>query len=101
MVETAPRGLVARLPSRSPAALVFLLAGAGVARIATANWREGAVLIAGSLLVAAALRVALPGDRAGVLGVRSRGVDVALYAAFALIVLVLGLTITGERLSLG
>lgn len=101
MAEVAPRGLAARLPPRVPAAMVFLLAAAGVSRIATANWREGAALLAGSLLVAAALRIALPDDRAGVLAIRSRTADITVYTVFAVVVLVLGLTITGERLSFG
>lgn len=93
------RDLAARLPPRLPVVLVFLLAGVGLLRISTANWREGVVLITGSLLVAAALRMVLPDDRVGVLAIRSRTVDVLSYVAFGLAVAFLGLTVTGDRLT--
>jgi hypothetical protein len=94
----ALRELVARLPA-APVALVFLVAGTGLARVATANWREGAALLAGSLLVAAALRLVLPVERLGVLAIRSRAVDVLCYLGFGVVVLALALTITGTPLT--
>jgi hypothetical protein len=95
----AARELAARLPPRLPVLLVYLLAGAGLVRVATANWREGAVLFAGALLTAAAFRILLPDDRVGILAIRSKPVDVLSYAAFALLVAALALTITGDRLT--
>lgn len=46
----------------------FVLAGANF-------WRRGALLIGIAVGVAAALRLALPDDRAGLLVVRNRGTD--------------------------
>ena len=40
--------------------LVLAIAVRRLLRVATAHWREGSVLLGGALLVAAALRAALP-----------------------------------------
>lgn len=52
----------------------FVLAGANF-------WRRGALLIGIGVGVAAALRLALPDERAGLLVVRSRGTDFLTTAA--------------------
>jgi len=83
-----------RTPTWAPAALVLGIAAVGMLRVLTEHWREGVALLAGSLLVAAVLRVVLPDDRAGVLAVRSRVIDVALYVGFGLVTLALAVTIT-------
>ncbi|MCV7199624.1 DUF3017 domain-containing protein [Mycobacterium angelicum] len=58
--------------------LIFLVAFA----LAGANfWRRGALLIGIGVGVAAALRLALPDERAGLLVVRSRGTDFLTTAA--------------------
>ena len=54
--------------------VAFVLAGANF-------WRRGALLIGIGVGVAAALRLALPEDRAGLLVVRSRGTDFLTTAA--------------------
>lgn len=54
--------------------VAFVLAGANF-------WRRGALLIGIGVGVAAALRLALPDDRAGLLVVRSRGTDFLTTAA--------------------
>lgn len=84
-----------------PMLIVVLIAAAGVARVATANWREGAVLLGGSLLVAAALRIFVPEERAGLLVIRSRPVDVLCYVALGMVVVGLAVTITRNPLSFG
>ncbi|MGQ0573702.1 MAG: DUF3017 domain-containing protein, partial [Pseudonocardia sp.] len=81
-------------PGWVPAALVFGVAAIGMLRVLTEHWREGAALLAGSLLLAAVLRVVLPDDRAGLLAVRSRVIDVALYVGFGLVTLALAVTVT-------
>lgn len=86
--------LRARVPLWAPAAVVFAVAAAGMLRVLTHHWRQGAALLAGALLVAAVLRAALPDDRAGLLAVRSRVIDVALYIGFGLVTLALAATIT-------
>lgn len=83
-----------RTPTWAPTALVLGIAAIGLLRVLTQHWREGAALLAGSLLVAAVLRVLLPDDRAGLLAVRGRVIDVALYLGLGLVTLALAVTIT-------
>jgi hypothetical protein len=92
------RGPVDRLPLHAPLAVVLLVAGAGIVRVLTAHWREGAVLLGGALLIAAALRALLPPERAGLLAVRGRPVDLLVYGAFGVGMIVLAVTITRDPL---
>jgi hypothetical protein len=80
---------------------VLAVAAVGLLRIATANWREGSVLLGGALLLAAVLRVALPADRAGLLAIRSRALDVLGYTGLGLAVVLLAVTITRGSLTVG
>jgi hypothetical protein len=89
-----PGELRTRLPLWLPAAVVLAIAAAGMIRVLAEHWREGAALLGGSLLVAAALRVLLPDDRAGLLAIRSRVIDVLCYVLLAVGTIVLALTIT-------
>jgi hypothetical protein len=81
--------------------VVLAIAAIGLLRVATANWREGAVLLGGSLLVAAVLRAVLPPERAGLLAIRSRVVDVLSYLGLGVAVVLLAMTITRGSLTLG
>ncbi|MDF3050511.1 MAG: hypothetical protein K0R87_2149 [Pseudonocardia sp.] len=90
-----------RLPVETPAAVVLAIAAIGLLRVATANWREGAVLLGGSLLVGAVLRAVLPLERAGMLAIRSRVIDVLSYTGLGLAVVLLALTITRGSLTVG
>ncbi len=54
--------------------VAFVLAGANF-------WRRGALLIGIGVGVAAVLRLALPDERAGLLVVRSRGIDLLTTAS--------------------
>ena len=80
---------------------VLAVAALGLLRVATANWREGSVLLGGALLVAALLRVVLPPDRAGLLAIRSWAVDVLSYAGLGVAVVLLAMTITRSSLTIG
>ena len=73
----------------APAALVLVIAAVGMVRVLTQHWREGAVLLGGALLVAAVLRMVLPTERAGLLAIRSRAIDVLCYSGFGLAMVVL------------
>jgi hypothetical protein len=90
-----------RLPAETPAAVVLAIAAIGLLRVATANWREGAVLLGGSLLVGAVLRAVLPVERAGMLAIRSRVIDVLSYTGLGLAVVLLALTITRGSVTVG
>jgi hypothetical protein len=64
----------------------FVLVGAGF-------WRRGALLIGIGAGVAAALRLVLTSDRAGLLAVRSKSLDFATMTTAAAIVLYIAATI--------
>ena len=80
---------------------VLVVAAVGLLRVATANWREGAVLLGGSLLLAAVLRAVLPQERAGLVAIRSRALDVVSYTGLGLAVVLLAVTITRGSLTVG
>jgi Protein of unknown function (DUF3017) len=80
---------------------VLGVATVGLLRVATANWREGSVLLGGALLLAALLRTVLPPERAGLLAIRSRVLDVLAYSGLGLAVVLLAVTITRGSLTVG
>jgi len=80
---------------------VLAVAAVGLLRVATANWREGSVLLGGALLLAAVLRAVLPPDRAGLLAIRSRAIDILSYTGLGLAVVLLAVTITRGSLTVG
>lgn len=82
-------------------ALVLALVALGMVRIAQYHWREGAAVLGLALLLAAGLRVMLPPDRAGLLVIRGRYLDVLVYAGFGVLVLAVALTIVGGPLGSG
>lgn len=81
--------------------LVLVTVMLGMVRIVQYHWREGAAIIGGALLLAAGLRATLSSDRAGLLAIRGRGLDVLTYGGFGLLVLAVALTITGGPLEDG
>ncbi len=93
--------LRSRLPVYAPMTFVLLIAGAGMLRVLTQHWREGAVLLGGALLVAAVLRLLLPTDRVGLLAIRSRPIDVLCYGGLGTVIAVLAMTITASLLNGG
>ncbi|GAC1326202.1 MAG: hypothetical protein NVSMB13_10690 [Mycobacteriales bacterium] len=77
-----------------PLIAVLVLGGVGLLiinhRTSTGYpWRRGLFVVAAAPLLGALLRLVLPPRQAGMLVVRSRGVDVALLAGLGLAVLVL------------
>jgi len=90
-----------RLARHAPMLLVLGIAVVGMERVLTQHWREGAVLLGGALLVAAALRMVLSTDRSGLLAIRSRAIDVLCYVGFGLAMVVLAVTITRGSLTAG
>jgi hypothetical protein len=87
------RPFVAGLLRQLPLVVVLAVVGAGLFVVTLGHWRFGLVVEGVALLVAAALRLALPVRRAGFLAVRSRPVDVVLLtgAGAALTVIALAL----------
>ena len=66
--------------------IAFVLVAAGF-------WRRGALLIGVGVAVAAALRLVLTDERAGLLGVRSKGIDFVTTASVATVVMYAAWTI--------
>ena len=64
-----------------PILLVGLFLVAACALVAAGYWRRGALVMAIGVGVAAALRLSLTDERAGLLAVRSRTVDVVTTAS--------------------
>ena len=64
-----------------------------LALVAAGFWRRGTLLIGTGVGLAAGLRLALPEDRAGVLVVRTRTIDVAMMAAVCAAVVYIAWTV--------
>lgn len=97
-VESPPRPW----PRVSAAYLLVLVVGAvGLVLMAVVGWgkadaalfRPGALLVAGAVVLAALLRALLSDEGAGMLALRSRRVDVALYAALGAAAVVLAIVV--------
>jgi hypothetical protein len=70
---------------------LFLLAAFGL--VVAGYWRRGALVLAIGVGVAAAMRLALADDRAGLLVVRSRAIDIATTATVSAALIYIALTI--------
>ena len=70
---------------------VILIAAFGL--VIAGYWRRGALVLAIGVAVAAVLRLTLSEDRAGLLAVRSRGIDVATTASVSATILYIAWTI--------
>jgi hypothetical protein len=76
-----------------PILLVGLIFIAAFGLVVAGYWRRGALVMAIGVGVAAALRLALTDDRAGLLVVRSRGVDFVTTATVSAAMLYVAWTI--------
>ncbi|GAB3256543.1 DUF3017 domain-containing protein [Nocardioides dilutus] len=67
--------------------LVILgVCGAGIAVVASGDWRLGVRVLAVALMAAAGLRLVLPAKDAGMLAVRHRAIDVAVLTALGALI---------------
>jgi hypothetical protein len=77
------------------------IAGACVAlaviRLGTHHLKSGTLVLAGVLIVAAIARLVLPDRRAGMLSTRRRWLDVAIFAALGIGLLVAGLGVPAPK----
>lgn len=71
-----------------PLTLAVAVLAAGIAQIALGSWRLGSAVVGGSALLAMALRLVLSDERAGMLAVRGKAVDVVTMLALGIGVLV-------------
>jgi hypothetical protein len=76
-----------------PILLVGVFFVAAFALVIAGYWRRGALVIGIGVAVAAGLRIALNDDRAGLLVVRSKGIDFATTATVSAAVLYIAWTI--------
>ena len=76
-----------------PILLVGVFFVAAFALVIAGYWRRGALVIGIGVAVAAALRIALTDDRAGLLVVRSKGIDFVTTATVSAAVLYIAWTI--------
>lgn len=83
-------GLRVHLAFLSVSAVVL----AGFVLILLYHWRRGTVLIGGALWLAAVLRALLSTDKAGLIAIRGRKMDVLSYAALGTLIVFVAVTIT-------
>jgi hypothetical protein len=76
-----------------PILVVGLIFVAAFVLVVAGYWRRGALVMAIGVGVAAALRLALSDDRAGLLAVRSRGIDFVTTATVSAAMLYVAWTI--------
>lgn len=88
----------ARRPLREwPVAIVLVGVAISLVVVVDNHFRRGSVLLALSVLLAAALRLLLPARVAGVLAVRSRVLDVLILGGLGTGLLVLALVVPPPR----
>ena len=73
--------------------LVFSVTVVAFVLIIGYRWRRGAILLGGALLLAGGLRAILSDQRAGLLAIRGRSVDVLSYTALGLALVAVAVTI--------
>jgi hypothetical protein len=78
--------------------MVLAVVAVGLVRIILYHWRDGTVLIGVALFLAAGLRALLSDDQAGLIMIRSRGVDVLTYSGFGACMILVAITIQGGPL---
>ena len=79
-----------------PTLAVLAVVAAGLALGALHDWLPGAVLIGLALLLGAAMRVALPARRAGLLVVRTRRFDATILVVLGFAVVALAYAVPGR-----
>ena len=86
-----------RLANEVPVVVVFAVAAVGLVAVTQGFWRRGLLVVAGAMLLAAVLRLALPTRRAGLLAVRGKAVDVLVLGAFGSAMLLLASIVPRPR----
>ena len=81
-----------------PFGLVLAVVAFGLFRIVLYHWRDGTVVIGLALFLAAVLRGLLSDEQAGLIMIRSRGVDMLTYAGFGACMIFVAMTIEGGPL---
>lgn len=79
--------------SEWPLILSLLVGATGLIVLTFYDWRDGVLVFAGSVLLAALLRATLSDTAAGLLHVRGRAFDTLLLLAVGAAILLLGLVV--------
>lgn len=76
----------------APFLLTLALVAAGFAYTAAVpdHWLRGVLVAAGGFLLGATLRLALPDERAGMLAIRAKSLDVACLGGVAVLIVTVG-----------
>lgn len=77
--------------------LIGVAVGLVLAFVDSDSWRLGALVIGGSLLVGSLIRLVLPDRAAGLLGVRSKALDIAALAFLGVAIVILALEVPPAR----
>lgn len=91
VVHAFPKRKRSWVVAQWPITVVFIGVGVALILIATDHFRRGAVTLAASVVLAAFLRLFLPEERAGMLVVRSRTVDVLVLGVFGVFLTIFSL----------
>lgn len=92
-----PRPWYQQVLGQWPLFVTLLGVAVGVAWAGIGHWRRGSTLIGATFVLATVLRMVLPERLVGLLGVRSRAVDVACLAVVGVGILVLALIVPAQR----
>jgi hypothetical protein len=77
--------------------VVLAMVVLGIMLVAASRWRTGMSMVGVAFVVAFAMRAVLPEDRAGMLRVRRRSVDLLILGGCAAGILVLTVVVPGPR----
>ena len=89
--------LVQRAVDQWPLALVLVGVGVGLLVLVLDNFRRGSIIIGASVIFAAGLRTVLTHDRAGLLAVRSRTLDLVTVYSLGIALTALALWVPSPR----
>ena len=88
-----PRPGWAQIVGQWPLALVLVGVASGVLWAGLGHWKRGTFVIGAAFALGTVLRAVLPNERVGLLGVRTRLVDVACLGVLALGIIILVLVV--------
>lgn len=89
--------LVQRAVDQWPLALVLIGAGVGLLVLAFGDFKRGSLILGCSVIFAGALRTVLTQERAGLLAIRSRSIDLLTVYGFGIALTTLALIVPPHR----
>lgn len=89
--------LIERAVDQWPLALVLIGVATGLLVLAFVDFRIGSIILGGSVIFAAALRTVLTRERAGLLAIRSRTIDLVTVYSLGIALTTLALLVPPPR----